>query len=64
MLFRDTLRELKPGRFSVTRKITVGGKPFIVCSIFDLYETKSVVDGVKRLIDIEFEKEKEQQKNS
>ena len=53
---RHTICELNDKEISLQRSYTIGGRQFIVNSIFDRTVKKTAADGVIRLIDIELEK--------
>ena len=53
---RHTICELNDKEISLQRSYTIGGRQFIVKSIFDKTMKKAATDGVIRLIDIELDK--------
>ena len=53
---RHTICELNDNEMSLQRTYTIGGRQFIVNSVFDKTVKKTAADGVIRLIDIELEK--------
>ena len=53
---RHTICELNDKEMSLQRTYTIGGRQFIVNSVFDKTVKKTAADGVIRLIDIELEK--------
>ena len=53
---RYTICELNDKEISLQRNYTIGGRQFIVNSVFDKTVKKTAADGVIRLIDIELEK--------
>ena len=55
-IHRHTICELNDKEMSLQRTYTMGGKQFIVNSVFDKTVKKTAADGVIRLIDIELEK--------
>ena len=52
---RRTRFDLKDGQLITQRRYTIGKKEYLVNSIFDLGSKQTVVDGVKRLIDNDFD---------
>ena len=53
---RYTICEFNDKEISLQRSYTIGGRQFIVNSVFDKTVKKTAADGVIRLIDIELEK--------
>ena len=53
---RHTICELNDKEISLQRSYSIGGRQFIVNSIFDKTVKKTAADGIKRLIDIELKK--------
>ena len=52
---RRTRIDHKDGRLIPQHRYTIGKKEYIVNSVFDLGSKQTVVDGVKRLIDNDFD---------
>ena len=52
---RRTRFDLKDGQLITQHRYTTGKKEYIVNSVFDLGSKQTVVDGVKRLIDNDFD---------
>ena len=61
---RYTICELNDKEISLQRSYTIGGRQFIVNSIFDRTVKKTATDGVIRLIDIELEKYRKHKKSA
>ena len=52
---RRTRFDIKDGQLITQHHYTIGKKEYIVNSVFDLGSKQTVVDGVKRLIDNDFD---------
>ena len=52
---RRTNYNIKDGQLITQHSYTIGKKEYLVNSIFDLNNKHTVIDGVKRLIDNEFD---------
>ena len=52
---RRTRFDIKDGQLITHHHYTIGKKEYIVNSVFDLGSKQTVVDGVKRLIDNDFD---------
>lgn len=52
---RRTRFDIMDGQLITQHRYTIGKKEYIVNSVFDLGSKQTVVDGVKRLIDNDFD---------
>ena len=52
---RRTRFDIKDGQLITQHHYTIGKKEYIVNSVFDLGSKQTIVDGVKRLIDNDFD---------
>ena len=52
---RRTRFDIKDGQLITQHRYTIGKKEYIVNSVFDLGSKQTIVDGVKRLIDNDFD---------
>lgn len=52
---RRTMFDIKDGQMITQHSYTIGKKEYLVNSIFDLNNKHTVTDGIKRLIDDDFD---------